>query len=42
LSARLVGAQSSSSNFPVTPNALQTQHNGKGDAFVVKLIPMSK
>lgn len=34
----LVGS-TSSDDFPVTPNALQARHRGKGDAFVVKLIP---
>jgi len=34
----LVG-NTSSDNFPATPNAVQTRHGGKGDAFVVKLVP---
>jgi hypothetical protein len=33
----LVG-NTSSDNFPVTPNAVQTTHRGKGDMFVVKLV----
>ena len=35
----LVG-NSSSSDFPVTPNAFQSVHKGKGDMFVVKLVPV--
>jgi len=34
----LVGS-TSSPDFPVTPNAVQTKLAGKGDAFVVKLVP---
>jgi hypothetical protein len=34
----LVGS-TSSDDFPVTPGAPQTTHRGKGDAFVVKLVP---
>jgi hypothetical protein len=34
----LVGS-TSSDDFPVTDGALQKQHGGKGDAFVVKLMP---
>jgi len=34
----LVGS-TSSPDFPVTPNALQKTHAGKGDAFIVKLVP---
>jgi hypothetical protein len=34
----LVGS-TSSDDFPVTKNALQTRHGGKGDAFVVKWVP---
>jgi len=40
--ATYLGGNTSSSNFPATPNALQTRHNGKGDAFIVKLIPLGK
>jgi hypothetical protein len=36
----LVG-NTSSPNFPVTPNALQKQHAGKGDAFIMKLVRMN-
>jgi hypothetical protein len=34
----LVG-NTSSDDFPVTPGAFQTRNGGKGDAFVVKLVP---
>jgi hypothetical protein len=34
----LVGS-TSSDDFPVTANALQANHRGKGDAFVAKLVP---
>ncbi len=34
----LVGS-TSSEDFPVTRDALQNKHRGKGDAFVVKLVP---
>jgi len=34
----LVG-NTSSEDFPVSQNAVQTKHGGKGDAFVVKLVP---
>jgi len=34
----LVGS-TSSDNLPVTPNAVQKVHKGKGDIFVVKLVP---
>lgn len=34
----LVG-NTSSDDFPVTPGALQTRNGGKGDAFLVKLVP---
>ncbi len=34
----LVGS-TSSEDFPVTKGALQKKHGGKGDAFVVKLVP---
>lgn len=34
----LVGS-TSSTNFPVTTNAVQTRYGGKGDAFIVKLVP---
>jgi len=35
----LVGS-TSSDDFPVTDGAVQKQHGGKGDAFVVKLMPV--
>ncbi|MBN1420680.1 MAG: hypothetical protein JXP34_18050 [Planctomycetes bacterium] len=34
----LVGS-TSSDDFPVTPGAVQMAHRGKGDAYVVKLVP---
>ena len=34
----LVG-NTSSDDFPVTDGAVQKRHGGKGDAFVVKLLP---
>jgi len=34
----LVG-NTSSDDFPATPGAVQTRHAGKGDAFVMKLVP---
>jgi hypothetical protein len=34
----LVGS-TSSDNFPATDNALQRRHGGKGDAFLVRLVP---
>lgn len=35
----LVGS-TASPDFPATPGAVQRQHRGKGDAFVVKLVPV--
>ena len=29
----------SSSDFPITDNAIQTEYRGKSDAFIVKLAP---
>jgi len=34
----LVGS-TSSKDFPVTPGALQTDHRGNGDAFLIRLVP---
>ncbi len=34
-----VAGHTKSHDFPVTPNAVQKAHAGKGDAFIVKLVP---
>jgi hypothetical protein len=36
-----LAGSTSSDDFPVTPGAFQGKHRGKGDAFVVKLVPIS-
>jgi hypothetical protein len=37
--AAVIAGATDSSNFPVTPGAYDTSHNGLGDAFVMKLNP---